>query len=597
MKNIRLIQIALMVLSSSCVFAQQVGIVFQTWNRDWRWGVNGSNSVTEPVFGYYDSQDVEVIKKQGMMLRDANVDFVVTDWTNNIDYHPSLGMVNHDIGHIEESTVLVAETWAKIPGAPKITIVLGSAYGITMDGWHVPDGDWNTDGTPGPRLRMKFDQIHRTFIENPALKEQFYHVDGKPFIILWGNPMDRDIRDPNNIPFDFEWRDDRFTMRHMIGLASSKPWIINDHQGEFVTVHKGVWTWAEQSGRRGLAYLDGKLDCMAVNPTALRNGSQSDDNNNGATFSRFWDQAIEKKPAFVFVKAYNEFMVGENPNFPAQHFIVEPFKNDPSSDRYLKILREKAATYKGIPTGTYWDFPDVPVEDWHTKGLEPYYYSPQNLQIPSASYQYVVVRIKNPTASTNLELFWITNTDSTWNTSKSTSIAIAANDTLAQAYVFQLAGQSSWNQTIKQLRLSLAPETSGSVEYEWIKIVGPNDRQLLPYISVNSQPWDGSGVATLDAGGQVWIRPQPAEVPGWNWIGPNGFRYSGPDFYLNDIQPSQSGVYTGIYIDSTGKSATTQYTVTVRENPTTLRQIPIAKRLEKSAFLYNLLGQRYPNEK
>jgi hypothetical protein len=586
-----------MLLVTTWVNAQQVGIAFQTWNRDWRWGVNGSNSITEPVFGYYDSKNVEIIKKQAMMLRDANVDFVLIDWSNNIDYFPLKGDVNADIGHIEESTLLLTETWAKIPGAPKVAILIGSAYGITMSGLHIPAGDWNLDGTPGPRIRSKFDQIYTQFIANPALKDQYYHVDGKPFIILWGNPMDKDIGDPNNIPFDFEWRDNRFTMRHMIGLASSKPWIINDHQGEFVTVHKGVWTWSELSGRRGLAYLNGNLDCMAVNPTALRNGVQSDDNNNGATFIRFWDQAIEKKPAFVFIKAYNEFMVGENPNYPAQHFVVEPFKNDPGSDRYLKILREKAAAFKGIPTGTYWDFPDVPVEDWYTKASEPYYYSPQNLQIPSASYKHVMVRIKNNTPSTTAQLFWITNADSVWSTSKSTSIAIAANDTLARAYVFELAGQSSWSQTIKQLRLSPAPGAGSSVEYKFIKIVGPNDRQLLPYISVNGQPWDGSGSATLDAGGRVWIRPQPAEVPGWNWIGPNGFRFSGPDFYLNDLQSSQAGVYTGIYIDSTGKSAVTRYTITVRDKPTAIQKTPLTNREQISTTRFNLLGQKLQGAK
>jgi hypothetical protein len=473
----------LVLLFTSRGFSQQVGIAFQCWNRDWRWGENGKNAVAEPIFGYYDSKDVEVIKKQGIMLRDANVDFVVIDWTNNIDYHPSLGHVNPDIGHIEEATVLLAETWAKIPGAPKVSIVFGSAVGITM-----PRGgfcDWNADGTPGPRVKMKFDQIHRTFIENPVLKKQYYHVAGKPFIILWSNPLDL------NKPFDYNWQDSRFTMRHMIGFASTKPWLFSDRQGEFVTMHTGVWTWTETAGSRGLSYKNGKLDCMAVNLSAMpstHTGARAD-NNNGETFIRYWDQAIEKKPEFVFIKAYNEYMVGENPLYPIAHFVIEPIKNVPNNDLYMKILRDKAAQFKGIPLATSWDFPDVPVEDWNNPhsitaskkdgiyklaitGPDPFVYSPYNLNIRANQTKYAVVRMQNQSASTTAQLCWTTSTETGWNPAKSKPVSIVANDLIFRDYMIDLSTNPNWKGTIKQLRLHPSMASSGTVKIDFIKIVG-----------------------------------------------------------------------------------------------------------------------------
>jgi hypothetical protein len=116
---------------------------------------------------------------------------------------------------------------------------------------------------------------------------------------------------------------------------------------------------------------------------------------------------------------------------------------------------------------------------------------------------------------------------------------------------------------------------------------------LTPYISINANTWDASGIGNVNAGGNIWIRPQPAEVPGWTWTGPNGFTYSGPDFRLDNIQVHHSGVYTGIYRDPTGKTAKTLYRITVQDAPTALLQDkPSISKTRPQMPVYNLLGRR-----
>jgi alpha-L-rhamnosidase len=133
----------------------------------------------------------------------------------------------------------------------------------------------------------------------------------------------------------------------------------------------------------------------------------------------------------------------------------------------------------------------------------------------------------------------------------------------------------------------------GSGTYNFIVTDISNIPSLTSYISVNANPWDASGIGKVNVGGNIWIRPQPAEVPGWTWTGPNGFTHSGPDFRLDNIQAHHSGVYIGVYRDPTGKTAKTQYWITVQEEPTSLIQDkpPIPKKMSKMA-VYNLLGQK-----
>ena len=66
---------------------RKVGIAYTTWNTAThpRWGT-GTWDI--PLDGPYVSEDPEIIRKHGILLRDAGIDFVFVDWTNNTCYDP-----------------------------------------------------------------------------------------------------------------------------------------------------------------------------------------------------------------------------------------------------------------------------------------------------------------------------------------------------------------------------------------------------------------------------------------------------------------------------------------------------------------------------
>ena len=64
---------------------RKVGIAYTTWHCDVLPGW-GAKTWDLPLDGPYNSDDRDVIYKHGIMLRDAGVDFIFVDWTNNTCY-------------------------------------------------------------------------------------------------------------------------------------------------------------------------------------------------------------------------------------------------------------------------------------------------------------------------------------------------------------------------------------------------------------------------------------------------------------------------------------------------------------------------------
>ncbi len=108
----------------------------------------------KPLWGYYNSMDEWVIRKQLEMLTTAGVDYIAFDTTNNVVY-PAV-----------------------------YTPVMKAISDMVAEGFDPPRVTFYTHTRSMPTVRILYDMIYK-----PALyPESWYRVDGKPFIIAFTDP-------------------------------------------------------------------------------------------------------------------------------------------------------------------------------------------------------------------------------------------------------------------------------------------------------------------------------------------------------------------------------------------------------------------------
>lgn len=136
-------------------------------------------------------------------------------------------------------------------------------------------------------------------------------------------------------------------------------------------------------------------------------------------------------------------------------------------------------------------------------GDDPWIYSPDNLNIDASQAKYVRVKLKNNTPGINSKLYWITNTDTTWDENKAIPITIDSNMAGYKEYVFDLSNQSSWNGMIKMLRIDPIDTgiNSGSVDIDYVRV--SNDPN-----AVNCKSWDFTTTGNLEG----WGSPNQAAL-------------------------------------------------------------------------------------
>ena len=102
---------------------------------------------------------------------------------------------------------------------------------------------------------------------------------------------------------------------------------------------------------------------------------------------------------------------------------------------------------------------------------DPYFFSPDLLNLNAATYKYVVFKMQNVSNDNGAQLFWITNTDGTWNGAKSINFPIKPNDTELRYYILDFSSNAAWSGTIKQIRFDpLGSASTGTVIVDYIKI-------------------------------------------------------------------------------------------------------------------------------
>lgn len=111
------------------------------------------------------------MKQHAEWLRDAHVDFIIVDWSNDVCCSAQSDWNGRaDLKGLELNTLAVIEEFRKVPGAPKVAIMVGSPADASIyNSWDL--------------LRLKLDSIVGMILQDNNRKEQYFHYQGKPFVM------------------------------------------------------------------------------------------------------------------------------------------------------------------------------------------------------------------------------------------------------------------------------------------------------------------------------------------------------------------------------------------------------------------------------
>ncbi|WP_157261749.1 hypothetical protein [Paenibacillus sp. A3] len=104
-------------------------------------------------------------------------------------------------------------------------------------------------------------------------------------------------------------------------------------------------------------------------------------------------------------------------------------------------------------------------------GTDPYMISSDYLSIDAVNFKFMKIRLKNNSNKSLAQLYFVTNSDGTWDEAKSVAFPIKANSDYTD-YIVNLSSNSSWSGTIKQIRLD--PITTGNI----------GDKLFIDYIRI-----------------------------------------------------------------------------------------------------------------
>ncbi len=302
-----------------------VGIAYSTWlcTKIITWG---KNTWDTPLYGNYYSDNRDMIAKHAELLRDAGVDFVFVDWTNNTTYDPATMRDSlSDFRMIEEATDLLFEIWSTIEGAPKICIFAGPGHsGIE----NVTNGNH----------QKKVDQIYSSYVEK--YPDMYFHYREKPLLMCYGATPNQYGTRPN-------WRDDRFIIRWATGYVGQQSGLFNPRD---MSSRNQWWSW-EERGLQTYSTLNGRVECVTCTAASRAQGSEGDSGyipangrDNGMTLKKQFQRANDLGAGMVILISWNEWTTGEQPS-PEVSKDLEP--SVIHGTFYYDLLCEQIKKFKG----------------------------------------------------------------------------------------------------------------------------------------------------------------------------------------------------------------------------------------------------------
>ncbi len=302
-----------------------VGIAYTTWHTSARkWG-KGTGTWDIPLDGPYLSDDRDVIYKHGILLRDAGVDFIFVDWTNNTNYDPvTMREQRADFRMIEEATDLLFEIWSTIEGAPKICIFAGPGHA-------------GPENVENGNHRKKVDQIYRDYVEK--YPDLYFQYEGKPLLMCYGAT-------PNLYGSRPTWKDDRFTIRWVTGYVGQQSNLFDAKNLR----SRSFWSW-EERGAQTFTTVGDRVECITCTAASRQQAKEGEPGyipaygrENGLTLKKQFQRANDLGAGIVILVSWNEWTTGEQPS-PEISKDLEP--SEIHGTFYYDLLCEQIKKYKG----------------------------------------------------------------------------------------------------------------------------------------------------------------------------------------------------------------------------------------------------------
>lgn len=234
--------------------------------RDWG-SVHAFHYWAKPAQGYYRSTDAEAAKNNLILLGNANVDFIILDYTNAND------------GYISDTAT--GKVWMFDP----LDTLCKATFELRAQGYRTPYIVCWCGESDGPMIRAIYD---RYYTESNPYADCFVYWEGKPFMIY--------TQEEASFPLP-----ELFTVRHMWGLTDEPCW-------RFLNVKNRNTAYEKNGVVEQISVAVASQETYMSMPTAHgRNG--------GKFFYEQWKEAFRVHPKVVTVTWWNEWA--------AQRFIVD----------------------------------------------------------------------------------------------------------------------------------------------------------------------------------------------------------------------------------------------------------------------------------
>lgn len=304
-----------------------VGIAYSPWHTSGRNWKSGTWDV--PLCGPYVSDDEKILRLHAELLRDAGIDFVFVDWSNNTNYDPAtMREQREDFRMIEEATDKMYDIWATVEGAPKICIFVGP-------------GHQGPETIENGNHQKKVDQVWRDYVTNPSRADMYFTYMGKPLLICYGATPTLYSANPANM-----WDDDRYTVRWITGYVGQQANLFKQNTLQ----SKKYWSW-EERGAQTYTVVDGRVEAVTVSASTRSQGKQGESGyipaagrENGATLKKQFQRACDLGAGIVLIVSWNEWTTGEQPSAEVSKD-MEP--SQVHGTFYYDLMREQIRKYKG----------------------------------------------------------------------------------------------------------------------------------------------------------------------------------------------------------------------------------------------------------
>lgn len=260
----------------------------------------------KPAQGYYRSTDIEAAKNNLILLGEANVDFIILDYTNAND------------GYI--SNTAMGKVWMFDP----LETLCKASLELRAEGYRTPYIVCWCGASEGPMIQALYDR----FYTDSPYADCFVYWEGKPFMI-YTQPTD-------TFPCS-----DLFTVRHMWGLTNEKCW-------RFLNVNNKKTAYKQDGVYEQISVAVATQETYMSMPTAHGR-------DNGNFFYTQWKEAFRVHPKVVTLTWWNEwaaqlFIVDGQTQFVDNYNQeysrdIEPMEGG-HGDLYYQWMKQYIAAYK-----------------------------------------------------------------------------------------------------------------------------------------------------------------------------------------------------------------------------------------------------------